>query len=121
MRHTQIFIRAEVKAPLLTIERANKFMRQAVAAAGMNIISGPHSVMGIIPGNEGVSSVVTLDFSSASLHEWPDAAPFPLIHFDLYTCGARPDLARFAALFEALGPVRYKARLIDRDDFLNDN
>lgn len=118
MRHTQILVRAEVRRPLLTVTHADDFMRRAVAAADMNIIAGPYSVIGTIPGNEGVSSVVVLDFSSASLHEWPGHQPHALIQFDLYTCGAPPVIDRFHALFADLDPVRFDATVIDRDQFL---
>lgn len=118
MRHTQILVRAEVRNPLLTIERADAFMRLAVEAAGMNIISGPHSVLGVIPGNEGVTSVVALDYSSADLHEWPDKAPFPLVYFALWTCGQPPSVAQFRNLFDQLDPVRFSASVIDIDELL---
>ncbi len=118
MLHTQILIRAEIHRPLLSTARADEFMRAAVAAAGMNIIAGPYSVLGEIPGNEGVSSTVILDFSSASLHEWPGAAPLPLIHFDLYTCGAPPQVERFRALFSDLQPASFRHIVIDRDRIL---
>lgn len=84
----------------------------------MRIISGPYAVLGVVPGNEGVSATAILDFSSASLHEWPDAKPHPLIHFDLYTCGKRPDITAFEKLFQMLDPVRFDARILDRDAYL---
>lgn len=119
MRHTQIFIRAEVLNPLVTLERANFFMRDAVAVAGMSVISGPHSVIGVVPGNEGVSSTVILDFSSASLHEWHLATPMPIIHFDLYTCGDLPDEEDFRDLFiEWCDAVRFNIKVVDRDVLL---
>lgn len=116
MRHTQIFVHAEVRKPLLSPENATRFMRAAVAAAGMNIIGGPWSIYGIIPGNEGVSSTVLLDFSSANLHEWPDALPFPRIEFDLYTCGVAPDPEKFRDLFVSIvDPVVFASTVVDRD------
>lgn len=115
MRHVQIFVRAEVRKPLLTVERADAFLRAAVAAAGMNVIGGPWGVLGVIPGNEGVSATAILDFSSTSLHEWPGHSPWPLLHFDLYTCSDPPVLERFETLFSELEPISYKAVVLDRD------
>lgn len=118
MRHWQLFARAWVMRPLRTTARADDFMRAAVSAAGMNIISGPHSTLGIVPGNEGVSSTCILDLSSANLHEWPDAHPFPAIHFDLFTCGKRPERRRFFELFSDLELRAFDIRILDRDEFL---
>jgi S-adenosylmethionine/arginine decarboxylase-like enzyme len=114
MRHLHLFVRARVLDPLRTPDRADDFMRRAVAAAGMNVIGGPLSVLGVIPGNEGVSSTAILDFSSANIHEWPDNDP-ALIHFDLYTCGEAPEIARFKELFAELTPVSFDAGIVDRD------
>ena len=113
MAHLHLLVRARgVKQPILTPERASDFLSRAVALAGMNIIEGPHSKLGVVPGNEGVSSTAILDFSSVNLHEWPDQG---LVQFDLYTCGKAPDLARFKSLFVELQPDQYVAALIDRD------
>lgn len=121
MQHTQLFIRAEVRKPLLTVDLANDFMCRAVALAGMKVVAGPYSFEGV-PGNEGISTIVGLDFSSASLHEWPirKDAEYPLIHFDLYTCGEKPDLGVFADLFMELDPVSFGARTIDRESLFQD-
>lgn len=118
MRHTMILVRAEVRAPLLTIERADEFLRLAVAAAGMNVIDGPHSIIGVIPDNEGVTSVAVLDYSSVTLHEWPAHEPHPLIQFCLYTCGAVPVIKKFRKLFEQLDLAKFHATVFDIDDLL---
>lgn len=118
MRHLQVFARALVRRPLLTEARADFFLRAAIAAAGMQVIAGPLAVLGTVPGNEGVSACAILDFSSASVHEWPDHRPHPLVHFDLYTCGPEPDVARLERLFANLDPVEYAARVVDRDALL---
>jgi S-adenosylmethionine/arginine decarboxylase-like enzyme len=82
----------------------------------MRIISGPHAVMGAVPGNEGVSATAILDYSSACLHEWPYQYGDPVIHFDLYTCGAvEPSVELFAPLLRPLGVLRLASQLVDRD------
>ena len=116
-RHLHLFIRAEVRKPLLTTERAADFISRAVALAGMKVIDGPHAVLGVVPGNEGVSTTAILDLSSTALHEWPHRKP-PLIQFDLFTCGRAPNEEAFFRLFQELDPIRFDARLIDRDNFL---
>jgi S-adenosylmethionine/arginine decarboxylase-like enzyme len=118
MTKWHLFARVEVRRPLLAPARADAFMRQAVAAAGMNVIGGPFSVLGAVPGNEGVSSTVLLDFSSANLHEWPAHHPWPMIHFDLFTCGARPMVRQFFELFRELEPAAFDCKIVDRDQLL---
>ena len=118
MQHHHLLVRAEVERPLLTTDRACAFLQRAVALAGMKVIDGPHAVLGIYPGNEGVSATAILDFSATNLHEWPEHRP-ALIHFDLYTCGDPPSEQAFRDLFEReCGVVRFHSRLIDRDLFL---
>lgn len=118
MANWHLMARALVLRPIMTMNRADAFMRAAVDAAQMNIIGGPWSVFGEIPGNEGVSSTAILDFSSTNLHEWIYHSPHPLIHFDLFTCGTRPSEDKFRELFRELIPVTFDVKVIDRDEFL---
>lgn len=111
-------IRTHVRRPLKTLSGARSFLVLAVNAAGMNIILGPHAVMGMIPGNEGVTAMAILDYSHCVLHEWPYADPYPLIHFDLYSCGPVLTETMLDGLFAPLEPVNFSARVIDRDLFL---
>lgn len=122
MAHLHLFAKAEVRRPLVTQEAARRFLARAIRLAGMRVIGGPWAVMGVVPGNEGVSATAILDYSSANLHEWPDAKPYPLIHFDLYTCGKSPDPDAFRALFvELLDPVSVSIAVKDRDELLVDS
>lgn len=121
MRHIHLFVRAKVRRPLLTPERAKDFLRQAVALAGMNVIGGPWAVLGDVPGNEGVSATAILDFSSTNLHEWPEPrnGVWPLIHFDLYTCGKPPKEKAFRKLFQELDPMELDILIRDRDEMFD--
>lgn len=121
MRHTHVFVRAQVRRPLLTEPRAIEFLQRAVHLAGMNVIGGPWAVLGNIPGNEGVSATAILDFSSTNLHEWPEPRNgiYPLIHFDLYTCGKAPKEKDFRKLFKELDPMEIDIVIRDRDEMFD--
>jgi len=117
-KHIHLLVRAEIRCPLVTRGAAATFLRDAISLAGMNIISGPHAVYGTVPGNEGVSATALLDFSSATLHEWPhrEGEP-PLLQFDLYTCGPiEPTLELFRPLLQPLQPMSLTVLAIDRDE-----
>jgi S-adenosylmethionine/arginine decarboxylase-like enzyme len=115
MAHVQLLVRAEIRRPLLICSAARQFLRDAVALAGMNIIAGPHAVMGAMPGNEGVSATAVLDYSSVALHEWPYRER-PLLQFDIYTCGpVEPTVALYRPLFADLEPISLAAMSIDMD------
>lgn len=116
--HWHLFADVQVGQPLLTCDKANAFLARVVATAGMTIIGGPYSVLGVVPGNEGVSSVVLLDLSSASVHEWPDHKPYALLHLDLYTCGARPSEDAFTSLFKELDPRELHIRVLPRSEVM---
>lgn len=119
MAHSHLLIRANVRKPLLTLRGAKSFVALCVDVAQMRVISGPHAVMGKVPGNEGVTAMAILDFSHCVLHEWPYADPYPLIHFDLYSCGPALRDTMLDGLFAPLDPVNFSARVIDRDSFLS--
>ena len=55
---------------------------------------------------EGVTGIVLLAESHASLHTWPEAG---LVTLDVFTCGALDADAIVARIREAVGPVRREA------------
>jgi S-adenosylmethionine/arginine decarboxylase-like enzyme len=115
MAHVHFMLRAEIRRPLVSCARASRFLHEAIAACGMNIINGPHAVLGEIPGNEGVSATAILDFSHAALHEWPYRDP-AVLQLDIYTCGAiEPSAELIAPLLAPLRPRRVQTMLVDRD------
>lgn len=113
MAHLNFMLRAEIRRPLLTCGNARLFLRQAITACGMKIISGPHAVLGTVPGNEGVSAAAILDLSHAALHEWPWWEP-PVVRVDIYTCGGIvPSAEMLAPFLKPLGATRIATLLVD--------
>lgn len=61
----------------------------------------------------GVTGVVLLAESHASLHTWPEAG---LVTLDVFTCGALDAHAIVDRIREAIRPVREKLTAVDRGD-----
>ena len=66
---------------------------------------------------EGVTGIVLLAESHASLHTWPEAG---LVTLDVFTCGALDAHAIVDRIRDALAPVRERVTAVDRGDRVPD-
>jgi S-adenosylmethionine/arginine decarboxylase-like enzyme len=92
-------------------------MADIVHAVGMNILAGPMTSYSNIPGNEGITSIVTLDFSHAAIHIWP-LYNKPLIEFDLFSC-KHFEIDTVLDRLRQFDLLQYNIVLFDRDNNFN--
>lgn len=95
-----------------------KFVREwmvdLVHSIGMNVMMGPISSYSNVKGNEGITALVALDFSHASIHIW-DKYRDPLIEFDLFSCKNFDPNIIYDKL-EQFGIISIATQFIDRDE-----
>ncbi len=98
----------------ITPEEVGEWFKRLVAAVGMDVLGGPFATYCDIPGNEGVTGIIWLTTSHASIHIWqgPGVAE-PYAKADLYSC--RPfSTATWVKLVQELAPNRVTGDLFDR-------
>lgn len=86
LNHRHILLTARgLMAPPRTAEEATAWLEELVRKVHMKILLGPFATRCATPGNEGVTGVVVIETSHASIHVW-DEAKVPFLKMDLYSC-----------------------------------
>lgn len=92
-------------------DQLSEWLAGLVASVGMKVLIPPNCVRCDTPGNEGVTGIVCLETSHASIHIWD----IGFLQADLYSCksfGVDAVLDRF----NVFGPTLINFTLIDRND-----
>lgn len=73
-----------VAKPPRTPEAVEEWLIELVKLVDMQIFFGPAAKICDCPGNEGITGIIGLETSHASLHSWDGPPAF--IHVDLFSC-----------------------------------
>lgn len=83
--HQHLLIKGNIKKTTKEVEVLNDWLRGLVHEVDMVIGAGPYSIYEDAAGNEGITGVVVLTTSHASIHIWDAEDPFKF-QFDIYSC-----------------------------------
>lgn len=107
-------MRARVSNPPTNEQEVKDWLIDLVHSVGMNVMMGPISSYSNIPGNEGITALVALDFSHASIHIW-DQYKDPLIEFDLFSC-KEFDVNKVVDKLKIFDIISIATMFVDRDE-----
>jgi S-adenosylmethionine/arginine decarboxylase-like enzyme len=83
--HKHLILHARVRNPERTPQFVENWLLELVHAIDMKVLISPKVVRCDLIGNEGVTGIICLQTSHASIHVW-DKAPVPYLNMDLYSC-----------------------------------
>lgn len=110
LNHLHLLVRADIKTPECTPEFIEDWLTRLVAAVGMKVLIPARAIHCDTDGNEGVTGIVCLETSHASIHVWEDG----YLQFDLYSCKEFSTDA-VLDLFQPFEPQRIDFTLVDRN------
>lgn len=113
--HRHILVRANVARPPRDAATVADWLRRLVAAVDMKVFFGPEAIRCDTLGNEGVTGVIGLETSHASIHCWDTSVEQPYLTMDLYSC-ANYEVQTVLDFIREFEPVRGHWALYDRDD-----
>jgi S-adenosylmethionine/arginine decarboxylase-like enzyme len=112
--HKHLIVTATLRNPPRTAEAVDDWMRRVVDAVNMKILFGPHVIRCDTPGNEGVTGIVCIETSHASIHVW-DTLEVPFLKFDIYSC-MRFDPTVVTDLIKEFDPYYIRSMMLDRNE-----
>lgn len=112
--HKHLVVTAAIALPPTTVQEIEQWLLTVVEAADMKVFMQPVAARCDAVGNEGVTGVVGLETSHASIHVW-ESAPVPFLKFDIYSC-KRFDPHVIMECMKAFKPYYMQYMLIDRND-----
>lgn len=112
--HKHLIVTAALKSPPRTAAQVEDWLRRMVEAVDMAILFGPHVTRCDTPGNEGVTGIVCIETSHASIHVW-DTLDVPFLKFDLYSC-KRFDPTILTDMLSEFEPYYFRTMLLDRNE-----
>lgn len=112
--HKHILIHAKIRKPPQTPEETCDWLRRLVHGVDMRVMLGPIAHYVDTPGNEGVSGVIGLETSHASIHVWSEAE-VAFLSFDLYSCKRFDPKVVFDFIME-FDPYSFSNFLVDRNE-----
>jgi S-adenosylmethionine/arginine decarboxylase-like enzyme len=115
--HKHLIITAAVKRPPETAEEVEKWLLKVVDAVDMKVLMPPRAIRCDTPGNEGVTGLVCIETSHASIHVWSEC-DVPFLKFDIYSC-KRFDPEMVNECISEFEPYWYESSLIDRNSSLS--
>jgi S-adenosylmethionine/arginine decarboxylase-like enzyme len=83
--HTHLIATMTLNKPPRNVSIVDNWLRRLVSSVDMEILSGPHVCHCADPGNEGITGIVVLSTSHASVHFWSEV-DIPYVQMDLYSC-----------------------------------
>ena len=114
LNHRHIMVTASgCQTPLKTVEDVHAWMVELVAKVDMKILMGPYVTRCETDGNEGVTGVVCIETSHASIHIW-DTGCEPFAKMDLYSCKEFSDAA-VVEHFAVFSPSEIDVMVVDRN------
>lgn len=114
LNHKHIIITAAIKKPLNEASEVEDWLRRVVDAVDMKILIEPKAIKCDTKGNEGVTGIVCIETSHASIHIWSEC-DVPFLKFDLYSCKDF-DTHVFVDLIKEFDPYWYDWIVIDRNN-----
>ena len=108
--HQHLLIDAVIKSPINDEKEAKRWMKRLVKAVDMEIFGGPWAKYCYDKGNEGLSALIWLKTSHASIHQWPETNT---IKMDLYSC-KKFTIDPVLELFQVFNPISLNYTMIDR-------
>lgn len=112
--HKHILVTAHIAKPPVSEEAIKDWMRRLVAAVDMKIVVGPFAHYVTTEGNEGLTAVVCIETSHASMHVWSEAK-VPFLKFDLYSCKSF-EVDTVLDLLGEFAPTYMEWMLLDRNN-----
>lgn len=82
--HKHMIVSGKLRSPLYSCEFFEDWFERLVDSINMNILIPPKMVYCDTPGNEGITGIVCIDTSHASIHVWNKTEV--TFKFDLYSC-----------------------------------
>jgi S-adenosylmethionine/arginine decarboxylase-like enzyme len=109
-------VTANLFSPPTSAQVIDEWLIELVKLVDMKILFGPHSTFCETEGNEGVTGVVCIETSHASIHVWHKLEK-PFVKFDLYSC---KDFSTEVVLnhLDQFGLNGYEYMIIDRNNGL---
>lgn len=114
LNHKHILVTSSgLENPPRTTEVLSEWLSALVSKVGMTILLGPYSIRCETVGNEGVTGIVCIETSHASVHCW-DIDQTPFLKMDLYSCKDFDPMTvvDHLAVFE---PVSTEYMVVDRN------
>ena len=115
--HRHLIVNAAIRKPIIYPEKLKIWLAELVKLVDMNVFFGPEAKMCDFPGNEGVTGLVCLETSHASLHEWSKVDQ-PYFTFDLYSCKNFDVKLPINKIINDFDPIKIEWVLIDRNNGL---
>lgn len=112
--HLHLIVRGYISKPPKTEDLVNNFLSNLVKKVRMVSVIGPHSIYVNELGNEGITGIVVLATSHASIHIWDAQKPY-LFQFDLYSCSEFTPKEVLEIINEHFGLENYNYTFIDRN------
>lgn len=114
LNHKHIIVTAHITNPPIDDKIVNDWLIELVNKVNMKILFGPHTTYCETVGNIGVTGVVCIETSHASIHIWNEASP-PFLKFDLYSCKdfSTDDIINHLNYF---GLIDYEYMILDRNN-----
>lgn len=85
LNHKHVILTATLRSPPTQAAEVEEWLKVLVDKVDMKILFGPYCTRCDTEGNEGVTGVVCIETSHASIHVW-DKIEQPFMKFDLYSC-----------------------------------
>ncbi len=110
--HQHLLIDADVLFAPTNEEYLKDWFNRLVKAVNMEVFHEPLAKYCDDPDNQGITGMVWLTTSHASIHFW-DSPEQPFVHFDLYSC-KEFELETVLTLFKEFCPTKLHYMIIDR-------
>lgn len=115
LEHKHIIITAEnMKNPPKLAVDVEKWLKELVDLVNMKVLMGPYAVRCETLGNEGVTGIVCIETSHASIHVW-DTDCTPFAKMDLYSCKYFDEQVVINH-FKQFSPSKIYATIINRNE-----
>jgi len=108
-RHVLVDLWVDDASPLRHVETWETLLPDACRDAGATVLGSRFHQFE----PDGVTGIVLLAESHASVHTWPEAG---LATLDVFTCGSLDSDAVVARIREAISPVRERITVVHRGD-----
>ena len=115
LNHKHIMLNGiDLQTPLRSAHLVIDWLLELVEKVGMKVLFGPNAVRCDTMGNEGVTGLVCIETSHASIHVW-DSCDRMFFKADLYSCKDF-DIQQVIEHCRVFGPVRVDYVVIDRNE-----
>tara|TARA_B100001248_G_C27397202_1_gene466441 strand:+ start:1852 stop:2232 length:381 start_codon:yes stop_codon:yes gene_type:complete len=111
--HKHLIIKADIEKPLVSKNRAIKFLRRLIKTIKMKPMYGPTASYCKMTGNRGVTAFAIIETSHIAMHIWDEPNP-ALIQLDVYTC-SEMNPEDVLPLLNELNPTRVEYKFLDRE------